>query len=61
MLNLEDVRVTYCRHPISDATKAEMINKAEETFEFASQAITTNAPIATPDWVNGSKDVSCST
>jgi len=60
MLNLSDIRVAYCRHPISDATSAEMVSKAEETFELASAAIKTDAPIAAPTWAKAGKDTGCS-
>lgn len=60
-MNLADVRVTFCRHPISDATRAEMVGKAEETFELASMAIKSDEPIAMPTWANTNKEPACST
>jgi len=33
MLNAADVKVSFVRHPISDATPEAMAQKAEESFE----------------------------
>lgn len=52
MLNCADVRVSFARHPISDASREELVAKAEETFEFAVDAIKSEKPIAIPDWAN---------
>jgi len=54
MLNLSDVRVSFVRHPISDATPQEMVSKAEESWSAASSAIASNAVPEAPAWVTGS-------
>lgn len=60
MLNLSDIRVSYVRHPISDAAPAEMMSKAAESFEPAANAITTNVANKVPEWVVDGP-VGCST
>jgi len=54
MLNLSDVRVSFVRHPISDATPQEMVSKAEESWSAASTAIASNDVPEAPAWVTGS-------
>jgi len=62
MLNLSEVRVGFVRHPISDATPQEMVNKAEETWLAASTAITNNTALVMPAWAKGSsQDQDCAT
>jgi len=51
MLNLSDIRVSFVRHPISDATSDEMVGKAEESWAVAAKAIETSAPLTVPSWV----------
>jgi len=51
MLNLSDVRVSFVRHPISDASPEELVGKAEETFKHAVEAIKTDAPLPVQDFV----------
>lgn len=51
MLNLPDVRVSFVRHPISNATPAELVSKAEETFAHAIEAIKTGEPLPVQDFV----------
>lgn len=51
MLNLSDIRVSFVRHPISDATPDELVNKAEETFQHAVEAIKTGDPLPAQDFV----------
>lgn len=51
VLNLSDIRVSFVRHPVSDATPADMVSKANESFGTAAKAITTDGPVDVPDWV----------
>lgn len=55
MLNLADIRVSFVRHPISDATPDEMVRKAEESWAIATNAIQTSAPLQIPVWVEGTQ------
>jgi len=55
MLNLSDIRVSFVRHPISDATSDEMVSKAEESWAIATQAIETSAPLQVPVWVESTR------
>jgi len=60
MLNLSDVRVTFLRHPISDAAPAELVGKAEESFGFVVKAIETEFPLQMPAWIEDAPQ-GCST
>lgn len=51
MLNLPDVRVSYVRHPISTASAAELVQKTEESWSVAEDALKTNNAIADAAWV----------
>lgn len=51
LLNLTDVRVTFVRHPISDAAPAEIVGKAEESFGAVVKAIETDVPLPVPAWL----------
>lgn len=51
MLNLPDVRVSYVRHPISNATAQEMVEKTEESWAAAEDALKTNHAITEATWV----------
>jgi len=60
MLKLKDVRVSFVRHPISDADPAVMASHAEEAFDSIVQAISEDAPLQTPSWVQAAPQ-GCST
>jgi len=51
MLNLPDVRVSFLRHPISDATSADLVNKTEECYDSVVQAISVDSPLQLPAWL----------
>jgi len=51
LLNLSDVRVSFVRHPISDAPHAAIVSKAEESYDAVVRAISTDAPAQAPAWL----------
>lgn len=52
MLNLSRIRVSFVRHPISDATSQDIVKKAEETYTHAVEAIKMEEGPAFQDWVH---------
>lgn len=51
ILNMSEVRVSFVRHPISDATPAALAVKAEESYRTVVQAISTDEPVPAPAWL----------
>jgi len=48
MLNLSEVRVSFVRHPISDASASAMEAKAKGCWQDVCQSIKTDLPL--PSW-----------
>lgn len=50
MLGLPDVPVAFVRHPVSNATGAEMGSKAEESYSTVLALLQEGATVEAPDW-----------